>query len=130
LAAIALKLTGSTAAEVATVSADSRGGGEGLERKSATIFFYSICTLSSEMKANWLVEGAKWGQKHVTKLSRVVCDQFKAGQVVLHKNDKNVELQLKLPTIHGQKWSSKTPCQSNCGKRNQEVANGHLNFAA
>jgi hypothetical protein len=49
---------------------------------------YNICTLNSEMKARWAVGGVKWGQKHGTRRSQVVCDQFKVGKIVLHKNVK------------------------------------------
>ncbi len=47
-----------------------------------------------------------------TKPSRVVRDQSKAGKI------RNGELRQKLPTIHGQMWSSKTQCQTVCEKRN------------
>ncbi len=42
----------------------------------------------------------------------MVCGQSKVGKIVLHTNGENAELWRKLLTIHGQRWSSETPCQS------------------
>jgi hypothetical protein len=48
----------------------------------------------------------------------------------LHKNDENGGLLHEQPTVHNQTLINEIPCQSIFLKRNQEVANGHLIFAA
>jgi hypothetical protein len=91
---------------------------------------YNICTLNSEIKPNGAVGGVKGEKKHKTRPSQVVCDQSTVGKIVLLKNGGNAQLRLKLPTTHGQKWSSETPCKSACGRKIQGVANGRQIFAA
>ncbi len=56
-AAIASKSIGSATAKAATVSEAFGREGEGVDKKSATMFFssgrYNICTLNTEIKAKW-----------------------------------------------------------------------------
>jgi hypothetical protein len=107
LAAIALKLTGSAAAEAATVSADLGGEGEGQDKKIRATFFspgrYNISTLNSEIKAKWHCWRGEIGTETWVKAVTSGFDQPKAGKILLHKNGENDALQQMLQTIPGQK---------------------------
>jgi hypothetical protein len=56
--------------------------------------------------------------------------QSKVGKRYLHKNDKNARLLHEQPTVNDQTWNKEILCQSIFLRRNQEVGNGHLIFAA
>jgi hypothetical protein len=107
-----------------SVDTRGRGGGGGRERQKISNNRFS--NLADTTSAHWTrkwkpsgVDGAKWGRKHGTKLSPVVCDQSRAGKIVVNKNEENGELWRKLPTIHSQSGVARLHVSQLAGKESK-----------
>ncbi len=77
---------------------------------------------TQKWKPNGATAAAKWGQKHETMQSWVVCGLSTIEKNDLHNNDKNVWWLRVQPTIHEETWSKETPCQPTFWRKNQVVA--------